>query len=237
MIGYYENSQKWWESRTLNKNKIHKASINCAKINSSSLLLLSGSIDFKAHLISIYIPEIDDPFLDAEFDKTQMPEFGTVLKSYELETWIECVNWSLNGMLSYISGNNSTITVGDLQNNTTVIALKHSPVTMIHPIDDSSFYAVTFDREILKYELVANEWKLIKTITVPQKSEELKSSNILLRLNQFDQSKKASTNTNADVAKDTSHLHSSSISSLHVKDDIIITTDLSGFVKYWKTSS
>lgn len=219
-------------------NKLHKASVNCAKINSSSLLLLSGSIDLKAHVTSIYMPDIDDPLLDAKLDKSGIPAFGTNLLTFELETWAVSANWSLNGMYAYTAGHNATITVGDLQKQTTVIALKHSPVTMIEPINDSSFYAVTFDREILKYELVGNEWKVTKTITTPQKTEELKTSSISMRLNQFDQSKKASSIANADVAmKDTSHLHSSAISSFHVKDKVIITTDLSGFVKYWKIPS
>jgi hypothetical protein len=38
----------------------------------------------------------------------------------------------------------------------------------------------------------------------------------------------------AVVTKQSSHLHKSQISSVNIKGKDVITTDLSGFVKYWK---
>jgi hypothetical protein len=107
---------------------------------------------------------------------------------------------------------------------------------MLIPKDDNSFYAVCYDRNIVEYEKKGEKWEVKKIITAKKEDNKAKTSVGVVSdrvqiFNTMGQQKKENL---AVVTKQSEHLHESQISSVNIKDKKLITTDLSGFVKYWK---
>ena len=244
-IGYYSQEKKWW---TALPNKNHRgASIRCAKIEPSSLFVISGSADLVVYISSCYIKELDDPNL-TEDQKLCVQPFGTAIHKFEAGGWAIACNWSLDGDYAYISSQNGIIDVIDWKKGTdTIIQLNHSPVTYIIPNSEHSFYAIGYDRQVYLYEETGGKWVLKKIIIETGKKEDSKGNKIsvggmsneasggvaeaLSKMHAKDNNKKASiiiTTQQTDV------LHATNISSATIKGSDLITSDLAGFVKYWK---
>ena len=119
-----------------------------------------------------------------------------------------------------------------------LIKCKHAPATMLIPKDDNSFYAVCYDRNIFEYEKKGEQWEVKKVITAKKEDNKAKTSigrgSVSAQLEMFNKMGQQKKDNLAVVTKQNLHLHKSQISSVNIKDKDIITTDLSGFVKYWK---
>ena len=123
---------------------------------------------------------------------------------------------------------------------TDVINCKHAPVTLIVPNGENSFFAVCYDRNILEYEKKGDKWEIKKTVTSGGEAKKTgtsgpsKGTAVSDALKKFQQMGVQKKENLAVTTKQASHLHQSLISSLNIKGKDIITTDVSGFVKYWK---
>jgi len=234
-IGYYNTESKWWMGRNI---KVHKSSVVCCEIDPTSLFVISGSTDLRVYVSSCYIPEIDDNHLTAE-QKPLAQKFGTIIYEFRPNSWLNSVTWTPSGNLGLAAGHNSTIAVIDYKNlKTDVIKCKHAPVSFIIPSGETSFYAVCYDRNILEYEKKGDNWDIKKTITIEtgEKSAPAggrRDSPVTEALKKFQQMGNQKESL-AVKAKQFSHLHQSIISSVNIKGKDMITTDVSGFVKYWK---
>ena len=133
---------------------------------------------------------------------------------------------------------NATISVINYkEKKTDVIKCQHPPVTFVVPNGENSFLAVCYDRNILEYEKKGDNWEVKRTVTTdqgkkaagPAKGKAV--SNALAKFQQMGVQKKENL---AVTSKQAGHLHQSLISSLNIKGKDVITTDVSGFVKYWK---
>jgi len=229
-IGYYNTESKWWMGRNI---KIHKSSVVCCEIDPSSLFVLSGSTDLRVYVSSCYIPSVDDSHLT---DKTLAQDFGQVIYEFRPNCWLNSVAWNASGSLGFAAGQNATIAVINYKDQKTdVIKCKHSPVTLIVPNGDNSFYAVCYDRNILEYEKKGDKWEVKKTVTTDQgKKSTAVKGNVSSQLAKFQQMGVQKKENLAVTSKQASHLHQSIISSMNIKGKDVITTDVSGFVKYWK---
>ena len=229
-IGYYNTESNWWMGRNI---KIHKSSVVCCEIDPSSLFVLSGSTDLRVYVSSCYIPSVDDSHLT---DKTLAQDFGQVIYEFRPNCWLNSVAWNASGSLGFAAGQNATIAVINYKDQKTdVIKCKHSPVTLIVPNGDNSFYAVCYDRNILEYEKKGDKWEVKKTVTTDQgKKATAVKGNVSSQLAKFQQMGVQKKENLAVTSKQASHLHQSIISSMNIKGKDVITTDVSGFVKYWK---
>ena len=117
-----------------------------------------------------------------------------------------------------------------------LIKCKHAPATMLIPKDDNSFYAVCYDRNIYEYEKKGEEWQVKKIITAKKEDTKAKTTvgKVSAQLAMFNKMGQQNKDNLAVVTKQSLHLHKSQISSVNIKGNDIITTDFSGFVKYWK---
>ena len=233
LIGYYNVDSKWWMGRNI---KCHKSSVVCCEIDPTSLFVLSGSTDLRVYVSSCYIPEVDDTKMDPK-NKALATKFGEVLYEFRPDCWIDSVAWNKNGTLGFVAGQNSTISVLDYKaKKTDVVKCKHSPVTLIVPTGDNSFLAVCYDRNILEYEKKGDKWEVKRTITTDtgKKAGGPSKGNVSAALQKFQVMGQQKKENLAVTSKQSSHLHQSLISSLSIKGKDIITTDVSGFVKYWK---
>ena len=202
LIGYYDKESNWWTGKNI---KLHKSSVIACEIDPKSLFVLSGSTDLTVGVSSCYIPEVDDQFLTEE-TKPLAQKFGEVLYIFKPKGWINSVAWLPSGESGFVAGQDSTISfINFYEQKEDIIRSRHTPVTHLIPIDDNSFYAVCYDRNILKYEKEGENWTITKSIT-GEKGEDGKNNN----------------------------LHQSQISSVNIKGNDMITTDLSGYIKYWK---
>jgi actin related protein 2/3 complex subunit 1A/1B len=234
-IGYFDNKTNWWMCKPLGKieNKfiVHKSSVVCCEIDPTSLFVLSGSTDLRVCVTSCYLPEIDDKFLD---DKTKplAREFGTIIYAFRPGSWINTIAWNKSGSLGFAAAQNSSIVViNHKENKTDVIKCNHPPVTLIVSNEDNSFLAVCYDRNILEYEKKGDKWEIKKTIT----NDQGKKGDVREKINKLQSFEKLKQKTKLLVTtKKNPHLHQSLISSLNIKGKDIITTDIGGFVKYWK---
>ena len=106
---------------------------------------------------------------------------------------------------------------------------------MLIPKDENSFYAVCYDRNIFEYAKKGEEWQVKKIITTKKEDNKAKTTiGMSSRVQMFDNKGQQNKGNLAVVTKQAEHLHQSQISSVNIKGQNIITTDLSGFVKYWK---
>ena len=233
LIGYFSQKSKWWMAINI---KVHKSSVVCCEIDPTSLFVLSGSTDLRVYVSSCYIPEVDDTKMDPK-NKALATKFGEVLYEFRPDCWIDSVAWNKNGTLGFVAGQNSTISVLDYKaKKTDVVKCKHSPVTLIVPTGDNSFLAVCYDRNILEYEKKGDKWEVKRTITTDsgKKAGGPAKGNVSAALQKFQVMGQQKKENLAVTSKQSSHLHQSLISSLSIKGKDIITTDVSGFVKYWK---
>ena len=231
-IGYYDTNTNWWMGRPI---KVHKSSVVCCEIDPTSLFVLSGSTDLRVYVSSCYIPSVDDKHLTDQ-TKPLAQDFGSVIYEFRPNCWLNSVTWNASGSLGFAAGQNATIAVIDYKDQKTdLIKCKHSPATLVVPNGENSFFAVCYDRNILEYEKKGDKWEVKRTITTDQgkKAAVLKGSvsSAVQRFQQMGVQKKENL---AVTSKQASHLHQSIISSMNIKGKDVVTTDVSGFVKYWK---
>ncbi len=232
-IGYYNTEAERWMTKNI---EAHKSSVVCCEMDPTSLLVISGSTDFKVYISSCYLPKIDDFHL-SEQTKSLAQEFGNILYEFPMNCWVNSVTWTPSGKLGLVAGQDSTIAVIDyMEKNSDIIKCNHSPVTYILDNGEQSFYAVCYDRNILEYEKKEGRWEVKKTITVKKRlKSEMDSEEFdirkyihICRSCPYPKPKVDTLRT-----KKNPHNHQSIISSINIKDEIIITTDIAGFVKYW----
>jgi actin related protein 2/3 complex subunit 1A/1B len=220
----------------------HKSSVVACEIDPSSLYVISGSTDLRVYVSSCYIPKIDDQFLTEEQKAATVP-FGQVIYEFKENSWINSVTWLPSGDRGVVAGQDAVILVlnpkEEKDKQTEIIKCKHSPATMIIPKDDNSFYAICYDRNIIEYEKKEDTWEIKKTITAKKEGTDNKAKttiggSVSAALQKFQKMGEIKKENLAVTTKQASHLHKSVISSCNIKGNEMITTDLSGFVKYWK---
>jgi actin related protein 2/3 complex subunit 1A/1B len=232
-IGYFNTESNWWMGRNI---KCHKSSVVCCEIDPTSLFVISGSMDLRVFVSSCYIENVDKNHLTAKTEPLAQ-DFGNIIFEFRANCWLNSVGWNKSGTLGYAAGQNATIGIIDYKDKKIdLIRCKHSPVTLIIPTGEKSFLAVCYDRNILEYEKKGDNWEIKKTISTDQgqKNAGPAKGNVSKEVEKYQKMGAQKKENLAVTSKQASHLHKSLISSLNIKDKEIITTDLSGFVKYWK---
>ena len=181
--------------------------------------------------------QYDDKFLTEDMKPLAKP-FGEVIYEFKENSWINSATWLPNGYWGLVASQDAIISIVNLgEQKTEQIRCKHSPATMLIPKDDNSFYAVCYDRNIIEYEKKGDKWEIKKIITAKKEGDNKARTsvgNVSAALEKFNQMGLQDKQKLAVTTKQSSHLHKSQISSISIKDKDIITTDYSGFVKYWK---
>ena len=228
LIGYYNQRSGWWMAMNI---RAHRSSVVTCEIDPTSLFVLSGSTDMKIRVSSCYIPEIDDEFLNDE-TKPLARKFGEIIYKYSINCWVNSVTWLPSGKVGLAAGQNATISVINVyENQSEVIKCKHSPVIQLIPNKDESFYAVCFDRNIYEYVKKGDFWEMTRIITAENKPQKKLGEEKFPNMFKFNNLANQSEKLNREKPN---HLHGSLISSVSIQGINMITTDLSGFVKYWK---
>ena len=233
LIGYFNKKSNWWMGVNI---KAHKSSVVTCEIDPTSLFVLSGSTDLRIYVSSCYLPKVDDQFLN-DSTKPLAQEFGQVIYEFKTNCWVNSVAWLPSGNLGIVAGQDATISVINYsEQKSDVIRCKHSPATSLIPISDTSFLAVCYDRNIIEYGKEGDSWKIKKTITEKGSGaqQKAKSSIVSAQLEKFQKMGNINKDNLAVSTKQAGHLHQSLISSANIKGKDMITTDVSGFVKYWK---
>jgi actin related protein 2/3 complex subunit 1A/1B len=233
-IGYYNDETKWWMGVNI---KVHKSSVVTCEIDPTSLFVISGSTDLRIFVSSCYLPQIDDKYITEDMKPLAQP-FGDTIYEFKENSWINSVTWLPNGYWGLAASQDAVISVVNLgEKKVEQIKCKHSPVTMIIPKDDNGFYAVCYDRNIVEYERKGDNWEIKKTITGKKEGDNKAKTtigNVSAQLAKFQKMGLQNKQNLAVSTKQASHLHKSQISSINIIGKDVITTDLSGFVKYWK---
>ena len=233
LIGYFNKKSNWWMGVNI---KAHKSSVVTCEIDPTSLFVLSGSTDLRIYVSSCYLPKVDDQFLN-DSTKPLAQEFGQVIYEFKTNCWVNSVAWLPSGNLGIVAGQDATISlINYSEQKSDVIRCKHSPATSLIPISDTSFLAVCYDRNIIEYGKEGDSWKIKKTITEKGSGaqQKAKSSIVSAQLEKFQKMGNINKDNLAVSTKQAGHLHQSLISSANIKGKDMITTDVSGFVKYWK---
>ena len=253
IIGYFNTESKWWmgvgvkevkssdknssdknSSDKIHKTNIHKSSVVCCEIDPNSLFVLSGSTDLRVIVSSCYLKEVDDAYLTEE-TKPMAQKFGEVIYSFKANCWINSVAWSNDGNYGFAAGQNAIVSVIDYKNNKhDEIKCTHSPVTIIIPNGPNGFFAVCYDRNIVEYEKTEEGWVLKRTVTTSGKDEGAVKGNVGGALKKFEAMGQQKKENLAVTTKQYAYLHKSNISSCNIKGKDMITTDVTGFIKYWK---
>ena len=233
LIGYFNKKSNWWMGVNI---KAHKSSVVTCEIDPTSLFVLSGSTDLRIYVSSCYLPKVDDQFLN-DSTKPLAQEFGQVIYEFKTNCWVNSVAWLPSGNWGIVAGQDATISVINYsEQKSDVIRCKHSPATSLIPISDTSFLAICYDRNIIEYGKEGDSWKIKKTITEKGSGaqQKAKSSIVSAQLEKFQKMGNINKDNLAVSTKQAGHLHQSLISSANIKGKDMITTDVSGFIKYWK---
>ena len=230
-IGYFNTESNWWMGINI---KGHKSSVVCCEIDPTSLFVISGSTDLRVLVSSCYKEDIDNPYLTEE-TKPLAQKFGNIIYNFKANCWINSVGWSTDGNYGFAAGQNAIVTVIDYKNQKEEeIKCTHSPITIIIPNGPNGFIAVCYDRNIVEYEKSGDGWVLKRTITTSGKVDSGAKGNVggaIQKLQAMGQQKKENL---AVTTKQYAYLHKSNISSCNINGNDMITTDVTGFIKYWK---
>ena len=234
-IGYFNPKTNWWMLMNI---KAHKSSVCCCEIDPTSLFVISGSTDMRVYVSSCYYPEVDDKKLTNE-TKPLAQKFGTIIYEFKTNAWVNSVIWNPSGKLGFASNQNATIAVYDkAKNEASLIKCKHSPANLLIPNGDDSFFAVCYDRNIYQYKLTGGKWEIAKNVTEGDKKGDgkpaAKAGGVSDAVKKF-QTMGVQKKENLVVSsKQSSNLHGALISSVVIKGKDMLTTDVAGFIKYWK---
>ena len=237
-IGFFDPSTMWWqciESKE-SKKSLHKSSVTSAKISPNNTYCLSGSTDLRVIITNVTI-ENYNPIKD----------FGKEIINHKVNAWVNSVCWTKDGKYALSANQNATVTVIELETKKIeTIRFKHSPLNIIVPSpNQNGFVGVGLDRNIYHYDLTGKSIGLITKNdgNSSNKSNQgntnsgismMRSSGIAEALKKFENAgikKKESITINTMI---NSNLHSTTITSISFKDSDVITTDIAGFIKYWK---
>ena len=237
-IAYFDPSTNWWqciESKE-SKKSIHKSSVTTAKISPNSTYCVSGSTDLRVIITNVTI-ENYNPSKD----------FGKEIINHKVNAWVNSVCWTKDGKYALSANQNATVTVIELETKKIeTIRFKHSPLNIIVPSpNQNGFVGVGLDRNIYHYDLTGKSIGLITKNdgNSSNKSNQgntnsgismMRSSGIAEALKKFENAgikKKESITINTMI---NSNLHSTTITSISFKGTDVITTDIAGFIKYWK---
>ena len=264
IIGYFNKENNWWIGKNI---KCHKSSVTCAKISPNNLFVISGSIDMKVYISSCYIKDIDEQFITNDI-KNLIKDFGIVIYEFNMNSWVNCVNFNEND-IGYAASQNSLFVVLNYKSDKNyIVKLKHSPFVKILPKKYNEIYAVDYNRNIYLYECLDNKWNIKKIFNKENNNDIEKSnnnnennnnsnnnsnnnfinnSNNKSNNNDYESNNDNESNNNDNESnknenkkenliikiKENEKKHSTNISSITIKQDEIITTDLAGFVKFW----
>ena len=241
-VGYYSEESKWWACRKISNHK--KTSVICAKIDPSSLYVLSGATDMKVIVSNCYMKDIDDNYVtESEVAPVKKLKFGQALYEFEAGSWLINCNWSLDGKYAYTSCQGGYVYVIQFnEKKEDKICISQSPISMIIPKGNNAFYAVGYNREIYLYEEENGQWVMKKQITKKEKPKEEKKNNtpmggsggVAAALKRFQNQGMKKKESLVVTTEQNENLHATNISSFAIKDNQIITSDLAGFVKYWE---
>lgn len=232
-IGYFNEESGWWNVASI---KHHKSSVTSARIDSSSLFVISGSIDNSIYITSCYIKLIDDALLPSS-SLEHACEFGTVVFKYDASAWTSATNWSLNGAFAFAATYLSEIIVYETASQKeSVIQCEHAPVVFIANVDECRFVAVTYDREIFVYEFKEGEWRVEREVKGEKEEEEEEGSRkgVAEELKKY-HSSVLKERSSLVVKTEKKDVHLAKVSSVNVIDGkMLVTSDVAGFVKVWK---
>ena len=237
-IGFFDPSAMWWkciESKE-SKKSLHKSSVTSAKISPNNTYCLSGSTDLRVIITNVTI-ENYKPIKD----------FGKEIINHKVNAWVNSVCWTKDGKYALSANQNATVTVIELETKKIeTIRFKHSPLNIIVPSpNQNGFVGVGLDRNIYHYDLTGKSIGLITKNdgNSSNKSNQgntnsgismMRSTGIAEALKKFENAgikKKESITINTMI---NSNLHSTTITSISFKGSDVITTDIAGFIKYWK---
>ena len=125
------------------------------------------------HYLLFQDQEIDDKHLTDQ-TKPLAQNFGDVLYDFSQNCWVNSVTWNKSGSLGIAANQDATIAVIDYkEKKNDLIKCKHSPVTLLIPNGDNSFFAVCYDRNIIEYEKKGDKWEIKRTVTTGQEKSRL----------------------------------------------------------------
>ena len=250
-IGYFNDdpTAMWWncmESKGSAKkgHNLHKSSVTTAKISPNSIYCISGSTDLRIIITYIYLKE-------NEYDKKYTPikdkKFGDEIINHKVNSWVNSVCWTKDGKYALSANQNATVTVIEVESKKVeTLRFKHGPFNIIVPSpNQNGFVGVGTDRNIYHYDFTGNLIGLItkndgNSLNRPNPGNTntgismMRSSGIAEAIKKLENAgikKKESITINTLI---NSNLHSTLISSISFKGTEVITTDVAGFIKYWK---
>lgn len=237
-IGFFDPSTMWWQCIESKESKkgLHKSSVTSAKISPNNTYCLSGSTDLRVIITNVTI-ENYNPIKD----------FGKEIINHKVNAWVNSVCWTKDGKYALSANQNATVTVIEFETKKIeTLRFKHGPFNIIVPSpNDNGFIGVGTDRNIYHYDLKGNLIGLItkndgNSVNRPSQGNTntgismMRSGGIAEALKKFENAgikKKESITINTMI---NTNLHSTLITSISFKGTDVITTDIAGFIKYWK---
>lgn len=133
-VCYFESANDWWVSRHIKKPI--KSTVTSLDWHPNNILLACGSTDYKSRIFSTFIKEVDEKQVNLKqntwlknrtdsFDEQTVTVTGTLVCEFSNSgAWVHDVAFSPDGIkLAWVS-HDSSISVVDSNNGSTVVTLK-----------------------------------------------------------------------------------------------------------------
>lgn len=252
LVGYYDKDSEYWVTIP-NKKTAYNASVTCINFSPDSLMVIAGTSNCTVFITSAYHKKLEQFF--PNINKEEQQPYGTTIYEFTANSWIDYVNFSLNGKLAFVAENREIIDpatkkrVGVIdvldykEKKNTQILLEKGAAHMIIPKSDNTIYVVDYQRMVKQYDNESGKWVMKKCITqssiaTNQFTSMAQMQNIKGGVSEKIKGFQSMTMQNKDVltvkAEQFQNQHGSLISSVNFKDNLMITSDIGGYIKFWK---
>lgn len=149
----------WWVSKHI---KNHKSTVLSVAWHPNSLLIATGSTDFKARVFSAWVKGVDQrPGNTPYGDK--LP-FGECLAEYDSNGWVHDVAWSPSGNRLVFVGHDSSVSFIDAPSNQQRLILSTLPFRSVLFLSENTVVAAGHDCNPAIFNAAGNGWAFTKFV-------------------------------------------------------------------------
>lgn len=251
LMGYFDMKSELWVT-IKGKHAGYDSSVVCVNFSPDSLLMISGTSNCTVFITTTYSKSINKELFPG-IENEERP-FGTVVYKFTSQSWVDYVNFSLNGKLAFVAENREIIDpatkrrVGVIdildftEGKNTQIFLEHGAAHMLIQKSENTIYVVDYQRMVRQYDKENGKWVMKKCLT-----ESKLAANQFTSMAQMKDIKGVSnlikgfqsmSMQNKDIltvkAEQFENQHGGLITSVNFKGNIMVTTDIGGYIKFWK---
>jgi len=169
-VCYFEPDNNWWVSKHI-REKVD-STISCIDWHPNNILLAAGGTDGRARVVSGFVSGIDkkDDVKGGTAFGNKLP-FGTLLAEYQVNGWVQAIQWSPSGnQLAWTSQDSSIhfLSCPAADHKLTSVSTRFLPFRDLVWIGENNVVAVGYDANPTLFVAAGANWKFDRLLDVKQ---------------------------------------------------------------------